>query len=52
MTPRKPTVAVIGDGACGPQDPRNALAEQTGRSLIDAGYRLMTGGLGGIMEAA
>lgn len=45
-------MAVVGDGAIAPDDPRGALAHHLGRALIDARYRLVTGGLGGIMRAA
>lgn len=48
--PRRPIVAVIGtgdDGADGEAD-----AERLGCLLVDAGFRVLTGGLGGIMAAA
>jgi uncharacterized protein (TIGR00725 family) len=45
-------VAVVGDGGVAPGSPIYALAEQLGEALADAGYRVLTGGLGGIMEAA
>ncbi len=50
MTERRKVVAVIG--------PREAelglctLAHDLGRGLVDAGFRIVTGGLGGVMEAA
>lgn len=48
--PRRPRVAVIGAGdADGPQ---LALAASLGRALGGAGAIVVTGGLGGVMEAA
>jgi uncharacterized protein (TIGR00725 family) len=47
-----PIVAVIGDGAAPEGSPAYTLAERLGQALVDAGYRVLTGGLGGIMEAA
>lgn len=49
MTRRK-IVAVIGDGDASSDSV--ALAEAVGRGLVDAGYRIVSGGLGGVMEAA
>jgi uncharacterized protein (TIGR00725 family) len=49
---RKPLVTIAGSGHLRDGDPREALAEATGRALIEAGYRLLTGGRGGVMEAA
>lgn len=48
----KPLIAVIGDArvACGSQKYR--LAEELGKSLVDNGCRVVTGGLQGVMEAA
>jgi uncharacterized protein (TIGR00725 family) len=43
---------VIGDANVTPGSPKILLAEETGRLLIDAGFRVLTGGLGGVMEAA
>lgn len=48
--PRRPIAAVIGTGDDG--TPGEADAEALGRALVDAGFRLITGGLGGIMRAA
>lgn len=52
MTARRPTVAVIGDGMLDEDDPKVALAEQVGRLVVNERWRLLTGGLGGVMEAA
>lgn len=53
----KPIVAVIGDRHCESNTPKAILAFQLGKALIDAGYRIMTGGVGssdekddGVME--
>jgi hypothetical protein len=45
-------VAVIGDARLEAGDPREALAERVGQLVVDEGWRLLTGGLGGAMEAA
>jgi len=46
------TIAVIGDANIRVESKKYLLAEKIGRCLIDNGYRLVTGGLGGVMEAA
>jgi uncharacterized protein (TIGR00725 family) len=43
-------ISVFGAGAPTPQE--RELAEQVGRLLAEAGATLVTGGLGGVMEAA
>jgi len=48
----KKLVSVIGDGTVSSGDVRYRVAERVGFLLIESGYRLMTGGLGGVMEAA
>jgi len=47
---RRPIVAVIGNGRAAA--PALEAAEELGRRLVEAGYRLVTGGLSGVMEAA
>jgi uncharacterized protein (TIGR00725 family) len=49
---RRPLIAVIGDAKLEPGSMKDKLAEDVGRELIDAGYRVLTGGLGGVMESA
>ena len=49
---RRSTVAVVGDARILAGSTQEALAFEIGRGLIDSGYRLVTGGMGGIMEAA
>jgi uncharacterized protein (TIGR00725 family) len=49
---RRPLIAVIGDANLESAAPKLKIAENTGRTLVDAGYRVLTGGLGGVMEAA
>ncbi len=49
---RRPTVAVIGDAGKSADEAKLKIAEEMGRLIIDAGWRLVTGGLGGVMEAA
>lgn len=55
----KPIVAVIGDRHCEQGSVKAMLAEQLGKALVDAGFRVMTGGMGslddtddGVMEFA
>lgn len=49
---RRKLVAVIGDANLMSGSPKDLLSEETGRLLVDAGFRVLTGGLGGVMEAA
>ena len=49
---RRKVVAVVGDAVVPAGSPKDVLAEKIGRSIVDAGYRVMTGGLGGVMESA
>jgi uncharacterized protein (TIGR00725 family) len=49
---RRRTVAVIGDGEVLPGSLKYELALQVGRVLCDRGFQVVTGGLGGVMEAA
>lgn len=47
---RRLTVSVVGDARL--DDPRRiAEARALGAALVDAGFRIVTGGLGGVMEA-
>lgn len=48
--PRRPQVAILGPSA--PSPALEAAAEAIGRGLVDRGCRIVTGGLGGVMEAA
>ena len=48
---RRRTVSVIGNAGLSESDPRYGLARELGGELITNGYRLVTGGLGGCMEA-
>ena len=48
----KPIVSVIGDAVLAENDEEYELAKQIGKELVEAGYRVQTGGLGGVMEAA
>jgi uncharacterized protein (TIGR00725 family) len=52
MPAPSPIVAVIGDGTVVEGTASFALAERLGAALVDAGFRVLTGGLGGVMEAA
>lgn len=52
MTMRRKIVAVIGDAVIEKGGLKYELAFNTGKALVDAGYRIQSGGLGGVMEAA
>jgi len=49
---RRSIVSVVGDAGVTPGSPHYEAAREIGRLLVDAGLRVMTGGLGGVMEAA
>jgi uncharacterized protein (TIGR00725 family) len=49
---RRATVAVVGDSALDPGSEEARFAHEVGRTLIDRGYVLVSGGRGGVMEAA
>ena len=49
---RRPLLAVIGDASVAEDDPRYVGARALGRLAVDAGFRVVTGGHGGVMEAA
>lgn len=51
-TARRALVAVVGDGGVLPGHPVYEVARQLGRALVDEGHRVLTGGRGGVMEAA
>lgn len=51
-TGRRLLVAVVGDSNLGQNDPKIEIARDVGRLLVDSGYRVVTGGLGGVMAAA
>ena len=46
----KTVISVIGGGSCAPEDYNRA--REVGRLLAERGYVVLTGGLGGVMEAA
>ena len=48
---RRKLIAVIGSGSLGADDPRWDLAHALGRALVDARYRILCGGRGGVMAA-
>ncbi|MCB1737795.1 MAG: TIGR00725 family protein [Gammaproteobacteria bacterium] len=50
MRPRLPVAAVV--GARSASASALVVAESLGTGLVDAGFRLVTGGMGGVMEAA
>lgn len=44
-------ISVIGDGKIEPNSNKYHTAFETGKLLVDNGYRVQSGGLGGVMEA-
>ncbi len=52
MRQRRRLIAVVGNARLSETDPRYQLAREVGRLLVDGGARVLTGGLGGVMEAA
>ena len=51
MSERRKVVSVIGNRAVEEGSLRYKLAFETGKALVDNGYRVQSGGLGGIMRA-
>lgn len=49
---RKQQISVIGGGGYDNTTPQYKMSELIGEKLIDLGYRVITGGLGGVMEGA
>lgn len=52
MSERRKIVAVIGNKAIEKDGIRDKLAFAVGKALVDNGYRVLTGGMGGVMGAA
>ena len=50
--PRRQVIAVIGDASITEDCESYVQARRLGTALVDAGFRILTGGLGGVMEAA
>lgn len=48
----KKIIAIIGDGHLAENSPAYLLAYELGKALVDKGYRIQNGGLGGVMEAS
>lgn len=48
----KKMVSIIGNSSVDEGDSRLAFAYEMGKALVDNGYRVVSGGMGGIMEAA
>lgn len=46
----KQTIAVIGDRHCSSDSKKAKIAFELGKSLVDNGYRVLTGGIGGTDE--
>jgi uncharacterized protein (TIGR00725 family) len=47
----KKIITIIGDSQLKPHDEAYVLAYALGQKLVEQGYRIMTGGLGGVQEA-
>jgi uncharacterized protein (TIGR00730 family) len=47
-----PAVSIFGSSRVGPQDEYYKLAQQTASQIVRAGFAVITGGGGGVMEAA
>ena len=45
-------VAIVGSARCHKESDTYRLAFETGKLLVDSGFRVLTGGMGGVMEAA
>ncbi len=45
-------VSVIGNGVCSDDSKNAKIAFEVGKALVDNGYRVMTGGLNGVMKHA
>lgn len=43
----KQIIAVIGDRHCSADEPKAKIAYELGKALVDNGYRVLTGGMGG-----
>ena len=43
----KKTIAIIGDRHCSIDEPKAKIAYELGKTLVDKGYRILTGGMGG-----
>lgn len=48
---RRQIISVIGDAYLDKSSPKYTFAYNLGEALVSAGYRVMSGGLGGVMEA-
>ena len=46
------SIAIIGNAGLPPEHQNYQLAFAAGKALVDAGYRVQSGGLTGVMEAA
>jgi uncharacterized protein (TIGR00725 family) len=49
---RIPLIAIVGDSLVEPKGPLEGFAETLGTLVVDRGWRLLTGGGGGVMAAA
>lgn len=52
MSSRQPVMAIVGSGTSLSNPTIESVAEQLGLLAVDAGFRVATGGLGGVMHAA
>lgn len=48
---RRKTISVIGDASLEENSPKEIFAQELGKTLVDNGYRIVSGGLNGVMKA-
>ena len=49
---RRKIIAIAGDARIAENSDKYKIAFEVGKALVDNGYRIQTGGLGGVMSAA
>lgn len=49
---KRKIIAIVGDSCIDDDPQKKEIAFNVGKILVDSGYRILSGGLGGVMEAA